>query len=181
MDVDVRNDGTQFDKNVKNMENLIKLCLQRLVMSFKALQSSGDAEEGSQRKASLTADNSVSNAEIGATSVTPIEEKNEIEEETSIEEMLAFVQSLEQVLTDEKTDKLIAKTKQVFTVKGQHDYSEETQTRQKLQSCQESLQQMLTGIQSAVARVELFLRSMVKFSYLSQRVFIHLIYQGFCG
>ena len=27
MDVDVRNDGTQFDKNVKNMENLIKLCL----------------------------------------------------------------------------------------------------------------------------------------------------------
>ena len=95
-------------------------------MSFKALQSSGEAEEGSQRKASLTADNSVSNAEIGATSVTPIEEKNEIEEETSIEEMLAFVQSLEQVLTDEKTDKLIVKTKQVFTVKGQHDYSEET-------------------------------------------------------
>ena len=32
-----------------------------------------------------------------------------------------------------------------------------------------------------VKRYSIFLVSMCKFSYISQRIFIYLIYQGFCG
>ena len=47
-----------FDKSVKQVENLVKLCMQKLVTNFKALQDD-DLDGNSQRKASLTADNSV--------------------------------------------------------------------------------------------------------------------------
>ena len=36
-------------------------------------------------------------------------------------------------------------------------------------------------LNDSLQRVDTYLTSMFKFGYLSQRVFIHLIYQGFCG
>ena len=49
-----------FEKSVKQVETLVKLCMQRLVTSFKTLQED-PVDQQSQRKASLTADNSVIN------------------------------------------------------------------------------------------------------------------------
>jgi hypothetical protein len=93
---------------------------------------------------------------------------------TSIEEMLAFAKSLSQVLADPMTSKLVIKTKQVFALKGISALSEGTRAR--IENTQEVLEQLSFGLGEAMSRVEVFLKNMMKFSFLSQRVFIHLIY-----
>jgi len=57
-------DQGSFEKLVKQTENLVKLCMQKLVTSFKALQDDDDLPI--QSKLSNTADNSVGNIEGGA-------------------------------------------------------------------------------------------------------------------
>ena len=88
--------------------------------------------------------------------------------------MLIFAKSLSQVLADPMTSKLVIKTKQVFALKGITTLSEGT--RASIENTQEVLEQLSFGLGEAMSRVDMFLRSMMKFSFLSQRVFIHLIY-----
>ena len=89
-----------FEKNVKQVETLCKLTMQKLVNNFRQL---GESDEPSQRKASLTADNSVINV---AATVEPADKESVAEEETTIENMLEFSESLVTVLQEEKTQKL---------------------------------------------------------------------------
>ena len=93
--------------------------------------------------------------------------------------MIAFTKSMQTVMTDPKTSKLVNKAKQVFALKGLDSVADDT--RQKIAKSQEILEQLSTGLGEAVTRVHTYLNSMMTFSYLTQRVFIHLIYQGFCG
>ena len=176
--------GSTFGKSVKQVENLVKLCMQNLVLSFKALQEDQHVtDHASQRKASLTADNSVGNfnpeAVAGQASDQNSLEKQEQQSETSIEEMLAFAKCLSNLLADPKTDKLILRTKQVFALKGVTE--PESSTRASIENTQEVLEQLISCLRDSVSRIDAFLQSMIKLGYLSQRVFIHLIYQGFCG
>ena len=66
----VANEQSSFEKLVKQTENLVKLCIQKLVTSFKALQEEDDRPP--QRKLSNTAENSVINLNPEALSTTPI-------------------------------------------------------------------------------------------------------------
>ena len=60
MEAIAQNESPPLEKSVKQVETLVKLCMQRLVTSLKTLQED-PADQQSQRKASLTADNSVIN------------------------------------------------------------------------------------------------------------------------
>lgn len=81
-------------------------------MTFRTLSES---DEPSQRKASLTADNSVNNmasvAEAAAEAAEAAEKESVMDKDTSIEEMLEFSKSLVTILRDEKSDKLALKAR----------------------------------------------------------------------
>ena len=72
--------GVAFDKSVKQTENLVKICMQKLVTNFQSVQEEHQTtDQASQRKASLTADsNSVTNlnAEVPVAKET---DKNSVE------------------------------------------------------------------------------------------------------
>ena len=112
---------------MKQTENLVKLCMQKLVTSFKALEVE-DPDQQSQRKLSNTADNSVNNPEVAPAAGTPInnEETSDSRKETSIDEIQIFAETLRSVLEDPMTVKLLAKTRQIFALKGIETLSEDT-------------------------------------------------------
>ena len=83
------------------------------------------------------------------------------------------------MLEDDFVTKLMAKTRMIFSLKGVNHAN--TETRDLVANTFEVMQQFVQTLSEAVGRIDYFLRSMMKFSFLSQRVFIHLIYQGFCG
>ena len=117
--IDENSGSAGFDKTVKQVENLVKLCMQRIVTSFKALED-GDQDGVSQRKASLTADGTdpLPANQSGVAKDADQVNDSMIQKETSIEEMVAFAKNFQAVLEDAKTAKLIGKSKQVFALRG---------------------------------------------------------------
>ena len=78
-------------------------------MTFRTLSES---DEPSQRKASLTAENSVNNmASVAEAAAEAAEKESVMDQDTSIEEMLEFSKSLVTILRDEKSDKLALKAR----------------------------------------------------------------------
>ena len=97
--------------------------------------------------------------------------------------MVSFAKNLQEVLADAKVTRLVSKAQNVYALHGVTDSSDKSaaSTKSKVDSTREVLGELTGCLRESQSRIETFLQSMVRFSYLSQRVFIHLIYQGFCG
>ena len=137
--------------------------MQKLVANLRAL---GETGERSQFQAPLTADNSSINVIVASEAHKDSSDKrSEAERETSIVEMLDFAKSFLDVLSDDKSTKLVAKAKQVFNLQGLATNS--SMTRQRIENIRDTMEQTASCLVDAVQRIDTYWKSMTKFSYLS--------------
>ena len=84
----------------------------------------------------------------------------------------------QEIVTGGALTKLQDVSKKLFNLKGITDYGP---TGQHLEYSAKLLIQLCDSLMHSVDLQTEFVQSLCKFSYLSQRVFLYLIYQGFCG
>lgn len=70
----------------------------------------------------------------------------------------------------------------VFAMEGLHvDHSLSPQDLTSVETCRDLIQKVHGLLDFSLRAQSQYLASLCKFSYLTQRVFLYLIYQGFCG